>query len=74
MGQETSVLLCRFKQRRCIIRNVSPSLGLSDHFPGCGILNYRPGRDWSLMVCILEECSGILLTIDLSHFQWSVPK
>ena len=30
------------------LRNVSPSLGLSDHFPGCGILNYRSDRDWSL--------------------------
>ena len=29
----------------CIIRNVSPSVGLSDHFPGCGILNYRPFID-----------------------------
>ena len=34
-----------------LIRNVSPSLGLSDHFPGCGILNYRSDRDWSLRVC-----------------------
>ena len=33
------------------LRNVSPSLGLSDHFPGCGILNYRSGRDWSVRVC-----------------------
>ena len=50
-----------------------PSLGLSDHLPGCGILNYRPGRAWSLMVCIFEGCPGTLVTIDLSHFQWSVP-
>ena len=32
-------------------RNVSPSLGLFDYFPGCGILNYRSDRDWSLRVC-----------------------
>ena len=25
---------------------VSFSVGLSDHFPGSGILNCRPGRDW----------------------------
>ena len=36
------------------MRNVSPSLGLCDHFPGCGILNYGPGRAWSLMVCIFQ--------------------
>ena len=34
-----------------LLRNVSLSLGLSDHFPGCGILNYRSDRDWSLRVC-----------------------
>ena len=34
-----------------LLRNVSPSLGLSDHFSGCGILNYRSDRDWSLRVC-----------------------
>ena len=27
-------------------RNVSSYLGLSDHFPGSGILNYMPDRDW----------------------------
>ena len=30
-----------------LLRKVSPSLGLSDHFFGCGILNYRSDRDWS---------------------------
>ena len=40
------------KSKECVLlRNVSPSLGLSDHFPGCGILNYRSDRDWSLRVC-----------------------
>ena len=34
-----------------LLRNISPSLGLCDHFPGNGILNYRPNRDWSLRVC-----------------------
>ena len=34
-----------------LLRNVSPSLGLSDHFPGHGILNYKSNRDWSLRVC-----------------------
>ena len=34
-----------------ILRNISSSLGLCDHFPGSGILNYRPDRDWSLRVC-----------------------
>ena len=33
-----------------ILRKVSPSLGLSDHFPGCGILNYMSDWDWSLRV------------------------
>ena len=34
-----------------LLRNVSPSLSLSDHFPGCGILNYRSDRDWLLRGC-----------------------
>ena len=34
-----------------LLRNVRPSLGLSNHFPGCGILNYWSDRDWSLRVC-----------------------
>ena len=34
-----------------LLRNDSPFLGLSDHFPVCGILNYRLYRDWSLRVC-----------------------
>ena len=46
-----SDLLDPAHQRRCIIRNISPSLGLSDHFPGCGILNYRSDRDGSLRGC-----------------------
>ena len=33
-------------------KNVSPSLGLCDHFPDCGILNYTSDRDRSLMVCL----------------------
>ena len=44
-----------------LLRNVSPSSGLSDHFPGCGILNYRSDRDWSLRVCNFVT----LLKIDL---------
>ena len=63
---------CMFYQ--LLIRNVSPSLGLSDNFPVCEILNYMPGRAWSLMVYIFEGCPGTLLIIHFSHFQWSVPK
>ena len=37
-----------------LLRSVSPSLGLSAHFPGCGILNYRSNRNWSLRVCYFE--------------------
>ena len=33
------------------LRNVSPSLGQSDQFPGSGILHYRLDRDWLLRVC-----------------------
>ena len=38
-----------------LLRNISPSLGLCDHFPGSGILNYRPDRDWSLRVCYFGD-------------------
>ena len=40
-----------------LLRNISPSLGLCDHFPGSGILNYRPDRDWSLRVCYFGDTS-----------------
>ena len=46
------------------LRNVSPSLGLFDYFPGCGILNYRSDRDWLLRVCFWG-CSVTLLKIAL---------
>ena len=40
----------KLQQRRCITKKRQSSLGLSDHFPGLGILNYRSDRDWSLRV------------------------
>ena len=43
-------LLIEIKQG-VFLRLVSSSVGLSDHFPGGGILNYRSGRDWSLRAC-----------------------
>ena len=42
---------CNHTKEGVVLRNVNPSLGLCDHFPGCGILNYRSDRDWSLRVC-----------------------
>ena len=52
-------------QRRCITKKCQSLLGLSDHFPGCGILNYRSDRDWSLRVCLFWGCSVTLLKIDV---------
>ena len=46
-----------------LLRKVSPSLGLSDHFPGCGILNYRSDRDWSLIL-------GMLFDNSENRFSW----
>ena len=37
------------------LRNIRPSVGLSDHFPGSEILNYRSDRDWSLRYVILGQ-------------------
>ena len=40
-----------------ILRNVSPSLVLCDHFPGGGILELQTGSswEWPFIVCLFWE-------------------
>ena len=53
----TQMLECEhYSKEDGFLRNGSPSLGLSDHFPGSGILNYRSDRDWSLGECYFRWC------------------